>query len=185
MLHEGAAKIRTMSYPQRIQATILDLNGNPLRACHPTPILRRTTSGHLFQPSNEVVKASEMMAAVPVTLGEVVQSPRRPIRKVIVVQKAKRRKDGSMNKKVRFQMSSMTGDTSTPSASVPSTTSQQSRVAVAASIHECQFEDKGHRCMTDQLVNYSRPDSETLGTIMNTVSIIERIVRVLDDADDV
>jgi hypothetical protein len=47
-----------------IEAAILDFNSNPVLANRPTPVLRRTASGRLFQPYNQVVKAVEMMEPV-------------------------------------------------------------------------------------------------------------------------
>jgi hypothetical protein len=46
-------------YP-RMDATITDLHGNTMRAGQAPPLLRRTASGHLYQPNDQVRKGGEI-----------------------------------------------------------------------------------------------------------------------------
>jgi hypothetical protein len=52
-------------YP-RIHATITDLHGNTVRAGQALPLLRRTASGRLYQPTNQVRKGGEIGRRVTV-----------------------------------------------------------------------------------------------------------------------
>ncbi|KAH8730399.1 hypothetical protein GQ44DRAFT_442211 [Phaeosphaeriaceae sp. PMI808] len=56
----------TMYPPYVVHASLRDLNGNPIRAGQVVPILRRTGSGRLFQPTGQVVKGSEVVRRVSV-----------------------------------------------------------------------------------------------------------------------
>ncbi|KAG9185605.1 hypothetical protein G6011_06936 [Alternaria panax] len=51
--------------PEKVYATILDLNGNPIDRNKPYPVLHRTASGHLFQPKTPAVGNDEEMYVYP------------------------------------------------------------------------------------------------------------------------
>jgi hypothetical protein len=47
-------------HPIRIHATVTDLYGVPMYAKQAPPLLRRTASGHLFQPAEQVRRGGEV-----------------------------------------------------------------------------------------------------------------------------
>lgn len=47
-------------------AHVLSLNGTPIHAGTPAPFLRRTRSGHLFEPEQSVIKTCEKRPPIPV-----------------------------------------------------------------------------------------------------------------------
>ena len=274
---EMADKIGTNSRPQnRIEATILDLNGNPIRPNNPTPVLRRSNLGHLFQPRNEVVKAAEMMDPVPVTrhkarnivtvkepkrgngkkkatpqksaptpkatresLDEYMKiitlldapcaavdvenvrfqkpvptpkQPRRPLSPsddyfdIIAMLNQERTEvnveehdvvtylyddvfpSAALRRKAAKSTSSAvvySGTTSKPAGIKPlfSISARRSNVA-RSEVHDCRNEDPHHRCLTKELVDYGRPDSETLeGFGFDKVSAVKTVDGVWNDAD--
>lgn len=46
-------------HPSQVYATILDLNGNPIKRDQPCPVLRHTTSSRIFQPKTLTVARRE------------------------------------------------------------------------------------------------------------------------------
>jgi hypothetical protein len=55
----------------RVYATMTDLNGYPVHANQPRPVLRRAVSGHLFQATNQIFKGSELTKRESVSLDRV------------------------------------------------------------------------------------------------------------------
>jgi hypothetical protein len=171
--------------PRVVPATIRDLNGNPIQPGTSTPILRRANSGHLFQPSNGVVKAAEMTNPVPSTRKEAkskVGIASQP--KGVLVIKEADRKTGGRAKHVRF----LTPDVeeqlpasaytppcqdsppglpeilplfSTPRPK-PKASTLTMPIPYRHECDDCRTESPHNRCMTAELVECGRPDSETL-----------------------
>lgn len=146
-----------MSKVLDVHATIRDLNGNHISLNNPIPILRRTSSGHLFQPRNDVVKASEMVIPIPVMPDEIVTLRRVSIREVEVVRAEKQKRNSAAKQRVRFQ-------TSIAEESSNGTSSMQckSRLVVEDVIaHDCRLEEDGHRCIIKNLFDVAWPDIVT------------------------
>jgi len=53
---------------EHLHAIILDMNDNPIRPGQPAPILRRTRSGHLYQPELRMCNKVEGPVVQPITL---------------------------------------------------------------------------------------------------------------------
>ncbi|KAF2830117.1 hypothetical protein CC86DRAFT_180744 [Ophiobolus disseminans] len=112
---ELARRFPAISFPSTtVPATVLDLNGNSVRPGNPTPVLRRSSLGHLFQPRNGVVKAVEMMDPVPVTQDEIVHRQQNfpkiagPPKEVRVIKKEERRGTKPAMKRKRVETKNCT-----------------------------------------------------------------------------
>jgi hypothetical protein len=183
------AKIRAVTRDRHVvKASIRDLTGNSVphdNPTHPKPVLRRTAFGHLFQ-STGVVKAAEMMAPIPVSQNAVLyqgceslgimKQPRAT--GMFTIREGERvvRKKGG---KVRFQLPGDGDDCASPSSSSSSTSklipaplnlAPRPKHNIEA-VHDCRNESPTNCCMTAQLVDYGRPDSETLAEPANIVTV--------------
>jgi hypothetical protein len=167
------AKVYTESGPRSIDATIYDLNGNPIHPGRPNPVLRRTASGHLFQPCNEVIKASEMINS-----GFLASDEAQPIPvKIVAIGQEFRATSARQG-----QVYSCTWPSSTPLGF----TYKQACVARFRDVHDCRGESKGHRCWVAGLCKSTRPGSNTLPMTAKLVNNEKRMfLGTLDTADDV
>jgi hypothetical protein len=183
MLRNTQTQPFSIPLTQPIQATICDLNGNPIRASQPIPILRRSVSGRLFQPCNQVVKASELIDHVYVTPKKALHS------QTTFAMKGDMVKRGPVIKKVHFQPPNIEANssapmkwTSAPSASKPS---QRKRAASVVKAHSCDKECEGQRCLVGGIVHFGRRDSDTLPPVLQTVIGAEQASEFRYGPDDV
>jgi hypothetical protein len=159
---------------KRIQATILDLNGHLVHPKLPIPVLRRTASGHLFQPRNQVVKAREIMDPVPTEEeeDEVLRRWAAGEEKESVV------KEKRMEGKLVWEGSNKKG-TSTELAL------RKKRLWCEGAVGDgCQDESRHHRCYVQGLVGLDRSESQTLPVGLGIVSDQEQFLGVVDEGDD-
>lgn len=138
-----------MVKPANIKVAVLDLNGNHVRAGGNIPVLRRSASGTLFQPCNTVIKASEMIAPVPVALDELSTLRHASVHEVQVVRAAKKNRSSALKKRVRFEVScgkncSLDDYTSTPL--------KVSLIVKDVKPQTCTDEEESHRCVTRGLL---------------------------------
>jgi hypothetical protein len=140
-----------------IHATILDLNNNPIRPNHPLPVLRRTASGHLFQPHNQVVKAAEILG--PATVGVKVRAKR--VRFVGVHDDVKVEREEETK-----YMTQEGGECMSPMDSVTSLASTLDR-EWGVKCAGCVGESEGSRCWIAGLCEQEcgRRDSDTLAGV--------------------
>jgi hypothetical protein len=162
------ARIGTKTGPDSLDATVYDLNGNPVRTGRPKPVLRRTASGHLFQPCNQVIKGSEMMSPVPLT--PVAAQPQ-STENVVTVQEP-------LTKQLRAR------SYRPPTSTSLDPTRQYTQRTGPRDLHDCRGESHDHRCWTSELGEFGRPDSETLPmTLFSNNGEKDR--RAMDSDEDV
>lgn len=157
-----------MSKVLDIPVTVRDLNGNHVCADGPVPILRRTISGHLFQPRNEVVKASELVVPLLVRSDEIITLRHASVHEVEVVRAAKKKGDSAAKQRVRFE-TLIAEESSQASKGTSSTLCRGGLVVEVVNAHDCRHEEGGHRCMTKDLLEFDWPDSVIFRGVDDTV----------------
>jgi hypothetical protein len=169
MLSNQALKPKsgTTSGPQNLHASIYDLNGNAIRIGQPKPVLRRTASGHLFQPHNQVIKGSEMMPPLPLTPDETQPTSLKELEWALTKQE-------------------QTHSCNRPVPTAPASTNQQAGFARSRDIHNCRGESEGHRCWVAGLSMFESSDSDNLPVTAKLVSNKEmKIPHTTNHADDI
>jgi hypothetical protein len=169
MQSNQARKIKpgTASGPQSLNATIYDLNGNPIHVGQPMPVLRRTASGHLFQPRNQVIKGSELMPPIPLLPDETQPTSLKELEKALTHQAQTR----SRNR---------------PVLTAPASTNQRATSTRRRDVHDCRGESEGHRCWVAGLSMFESSDSDDLPMAAKLVSNKKmKIPRTTNYADDI
>ncbi|KAH7075422.1 hypothetical protein BKA63DRAFT_490405 [Paraphoma chrysanthemicola] len=172
--------------PADIPVAVLDLNGNPICADRPVPVLRRSCSGHLFQPCEGVIKASEMMAPVPVAPDEIVMLRRATVLEVHVLRPVRKNRISGLKKRVRF--SALCAKDSSSDGSKPTSTVllEGNHVANEMDAHNCRNEEESHHCITNSILSFGCPDSVSSGEAACMVRAgRKRNLNVQHEADDV
>ncbi|KAH7090713.1 hypothetical protein FB567DRAFT_618273 [Paraphoma chrysanthemicola] len=149
--------------PTDIPVAVLDLNGNPICGDGPVPVLRRSCSGHLLQPCNAVIKASEMTAPVAVAPDQIVTLRHATVHEVHVLQTARKNTTRVLKKRVRFSALCAKNSSSDGSKLTSPVLLEGNHVADEMDVHNCRNEGESLRCITQSILSHDCPDTVSSG----------------------